>query len=501
MVVRSVLGIDLSTQSCTLEVRSVDDFSVVARSRIPLASTHPPVSEHNAEDWWRALAQGVRQLAESTDLSAIVALSVSGQCHGLVPLDVNGFPIRPVKLWNDTSTTPYLERLFDRVSRKEWAERVGSVPTAAFTVSKLAWFIAEEPDNFAKTVQIVLPHDYITYRLTGRYCTDRSEASGTGYFDSVSNSYDYELLAQCFGDLRSWTDLFPEVLGPSEIAGYVTDEAAEILGITSGIPVAVGGGDQHVAALGLGMTEGDVVFSLGTSGVVITMSDRPVSDPSGQVNGVANVTGGWLPLVCTLNATKVSDWAARLLNVSVQELDQLALDANTGEIGPVFATYLDGERSPSLPLSVGVLAGLKGESTREDVALSVFRGVLAGLLRGLDSIEAHGVDIGGRVMAIGGGARSAAYIQFLADLLNRPVSVINEPEATARGACIQALAVYRHQDVSTIAIQFPPTISRTIQPRSGELRWEELKSVYLPVAAFAGTQNRDSFTQPDRLRR
>ncbi len=488
-----VAGVDVSTQSCTVEIRRSDDLEVIGRARTPLPPTSPPVSEQNALDWWAALVDCFHQLSSRADLSLVGAISVSGQCHGLVALDAAGRPVRRVKLWNDTSTAPYLDELFTRIDRKEWVHRTGSIPTAAFTISKLAWYLAVEPQNAAITRKIVLPHDYVNYRLTGVFATDRSEASGTGYFDSVKNDYDYELLRHCFGDSMEWESLFPEVLSPSDCLGFVQGAASRELGVPEGIPVAVGGGDQHVAALGLGLGSGDVVFSLGTSGVVIASSSTPVRDPTGRVNGVANAVGGWLPLVCTLNSTKVTDWLAEILEISVQQLDALALEAGAEEATPAFATYLDGERSPSFPMSAGVIAGITGSTSRAAFAKATFEGVLGGLIRGMEDIRACGVPLEGRVIAIGGGARSSAYTTFLADMLGRPVEVIREPEATARGACVQAKALLDGSPVEEAAQSFKPPAERIVEPRSAGRSWMRIRGEYLRTCDFAGSLDRTAF--------
>lgn len=480
-----VVGIDLSTQSCTVEVRDVDTFAVEARSRIPLPPTTPPVSEQNPADWWAALIEAFRELGATIDLSKVEAVGVSGQCHGLVPLDSDGEVIRPVKLWNDTTSAPQISVLVEKLGPMFWAERVGTVPTAAFTISKLAWLLEKEPEFAARIAHILLPHDYLIYRFTGEYVTDRSEASGTGYFDSTRNEYDYELLRLCFDDALPWEDLFPRVGMPDELAGTMQVQVAEELGLPAGIPVAVGGGDQHIAALGLGVDEGDVVVSLGTSGVVYASSPVPVN--TGKVDGVANVTGGWLPLVCTLNSTKVTDWAADLLGVSIPELDRLAWEALEHQQSfPVFAPYLDGERSPAYPGVTGAIAGLTSQTTRGQFALSAFYGVALGLVRGLDAIKESNVPVDGRVIAVGGGSRSEVYTQVLADLLNRPVEVLSEPEATARGAAVQALAAISDSNVMETGRRLRPDVARVTEPRFGS-PWSAMHENYIYVCDFAAT--------------
>lgn len=486
-----ILGIDLSTQSCTTEVRDAETFAVVGRSRTPLPATTPPVSEHDPLDWWSSVVRTCSILrSEGVDLGAVRSMSVSGQCHALVALNADGQPIRPAKLWNDTTTAPQVKWLLSEVPTEEWVRRVGSVPTPAFTVAKLAWLLENEPRTIGATEQILLPHDYITFRLTGQFVTDRSEASGTGYFDSVDNRYDTVLLHRLFGNVLDWDRVLPRVGEPDSIAGRVTENAAMQLGVPAGTLVAVGGGDQHVAPLGLGTAPGDVVFSLGTSGTVSTLSEAPVVDVAGDIDCVANAVGGWLPLACTLNSTKVTDWAANLLGVDVQELDRLALAAPRSDGLAVFVPYLDGERTPSVPEATGVLAGITSGMGREEFAASAFYGVLAGLLYGFDALDRIGVLTDGRIITVGGGARSRAYTQFLANLLARDVWTIGEPEATVRGACVQALAALRDESSMELAIALRPQAVLAASPESADALWPKLRPRYAEVSTFAANIQR-----------
>ncbi|MBT1182287.1 hypothetical protein JS531_10095 [Bifidobacterium sp. CP2] len=514
----SVMGIDLSTQSCTVEVRAEDDFRVIGTARSPLPATHPPVSEQRAEDWWSALTQCMRILAgDGADLRDIRAVSVSGQCHGLVALDGAGRVIRPVKLWNDTTGTPQIERLLERFGTEYWITRTGSYPTAAFTIGKLAWLIEHEPDTIRRIRHILLPHDYITWRLTGEYVTDRSEASGTGYFNSETNTYDWQLLRDCFGeeleDLRQLSglsgldgtdgldgldgpephdalqDMLPRVEAPEHVAGLLTAEAAEALGLSAGIPVGVGGGDQHMSAVGLGIVPGDVVLSMGTSGVVFTTWQQPIHDLSGWVNGVADAAGGWLPLVCVLNCTKVTNWMATLLGVSVQELDRMALSGDDARM-PVMAAYLDGERSPSLPNAQAALAGIGNEVRREDMARAAFAGVACGMMRGLDALEHCGVELDGTLIMCGGGAHSLTYRQLFADYTGKPALIVDAEEATARGACVQAWHLLHGTEsgrgsLRGTARKLRPAVTGETAPRADAPRWADVKERYLRVAGFA----------------
>ncbi|MFB9378072.1 xylulokinase [Kineococcus gynurae] len=470
-----VAGIDSSTQSCKVELRDLADARLLAVGRAP----HPPapggVSEQDPQAWWEALGRAMRAALDAAPpgtAQRVVALSVAAQCHGLVPLDARGAVLRPAKLWNDTTCAPELARLRQRVDDATWARRVGTVPTPAFTIGKLAWLAAHEPANLRALATVLLPHDYLTFRLTGERVTDRSEASGTGYFDATADDgrgrWLPDLLALVDPDGadpdKDWAATLPRVARPDEVVGRLTPVAAEHLGLPGGVLVGPGGGDQHAAALGLGAGPGDVTFSLGTSGVVFTPSAHPVHDPSGTIDGVADLTGGWLPLVSTLNAARVTDQVAGWLGVDAAGLSALALAAGPGE-GPAFVPFLEGERTPDLPRARGVIAGLDSRTTREDLARAAVEGVLLGLVNGLDRMREFGVDVSGRVLVVGGAARSPAYRQLLADLLGTPTLVPDADEASARGACVQAAAVALGVTVPEQRDRWRPAILEQTVPR------------------------------------
>lgn len=366
-----VLGIDSSTQSCKAELRSAPDGDLVASGSAPHPRTRPPTSEQPASSWWDALVPAVRKaiggLPQPWRPADVVAVSVAAQCHGLVLLDHRDEVIRPVKLWNDITSAPQIERLRGMIGPEAWIETVGSLPTAAFTIGKVAWVAEHEPHQLARASTIVLPHDWLTYQLTGQLVTDRSDASGTGYFDSAADMYRRDLLELAIG--RPSTVTLPTVLGPDDQAGMLLSGPAEQLGLRTGIPVGPGGGDQHLSALGLGVRPGEIVYSIGTSGVVFTSADHPVRDGSGMVDGVADATGRWLPLCSTLNAAKVADTVAGWLGVDHDGLGDLAAAADADPDRPVLAAFFDGERKPDLPHATGVLAGLTSATRREAFAL------------------------------------------------------------------------------------------------------------------------------------
>lgn len=463
-----VAGVDSSTQSCTVELRDADSGALIGSGRVAHPPTNPPQSEQDATRWWDALqrALAVAVADAGIDASEIRAISVAAQCHGLVMLGRDGRPLRSVKLWNDTTSAPQSLRLVEEMGVAGWVQAVGSVPAPAFTITKLAWMREHEPEHLKALAAVLVPHDYLTYRLTGSFVTDRSDASGTGYYASHEQRWRTDLLERFVDPAVDWAAVLPAVLGPNARAGTVTRSVASQLGLRDDVIVGAGAGDQHAGAAGLGMRDGEVAYSLGTSGVVMTHCANPVFDEAGYVNGVANISGGYLPLVCTLNSTKVTDTMARLLGVTLEDLAQLALATPDREGRPVFAAYLDGERSPSRPGARGILASLSNETTREELALAAFEGVLFGLVRGHERISALGGDAGGTVLAIGGGARSRAYRQVLADVLGTEVVVRDAQEATARGSAVQAAAVLAGRGVSEVQQAWAPPVVSSTEPRS-----------------------------------
>jgi xylulokinase len=431
-----VLGVDSSTQSVKVEACDLDTGEVVATGTARHPPTTPPVSEQDPRSWWDALVEATSALGDVRRRA--VAISVAGQQHGCVLLDADGEPVRPAKLWNDTTSAPEAAELVERFGARAWADRIGLVPVASFTISKLAWIRAHEPDALARAVSVMLPHDYLTWRLTGEHVTDRGDASGSGWFDPTSGMLVPELLEAAVGE---WGGAVPRVLGPAEQAGLVTDEAAAALGIPAGIAVAPGSGDNMGAAMGLGLRAGDVALSLGTSGTVFAVSDTPTRDPSGAVAGFASATGSFLPLVCTLNATKVTDTVARWLGTDPPGLAELALAAVADPGAAMLVPYFDGERTPNLPDATGTLHGLTNATTREQLALAAHDGVLCGVLHGVDALRRVGATVDGRVFLVGGGARSSAYRQRCADLLGQTIVVPHSDETVATGAAAQAAAI------------------------------------------------------------
>jgi xylulokinase len=425
----TVFGVDSSTQSCKVVVRDAGTGALLATGR----SSHPAGTEVDPAHWWTALQAA---LAEAGGLDGAGAVSIGGQQHGMVALDAAGRVIRPALLWNDTRSAAAAAALIEEVGATEIVARTGSLPVASFTATKLRWLRDAEPDNAARVAAVCLPHDWLTWRLRGygpegesalgpdlaELVTDRSDASGTAYWSPAGGEYDRELVSLALGH----DVLLPRVLGPTETVRG------------PGFLVGPGAGDNAAAALGLDARPGDVVVSLGTSGTVFAATDAPVADPTGIVAGFADATGGFLPLVCTLNAARVLDAVAALLGVDHGELGRLALQAEPGAGGAVLVPYFEGERTPNLPDATATLAGLTlASTTRPNLARAAVEGMLCGLGAGLDAIRDLGVTTS-RVLLVGGAAANPAVQAIAAQVFDVPVQVPTAGEYVADGAARQA---------------------------------------------------------------
>jgi xylulokinase len=415
-----VAGIDSSTQATKVVVRDAETGALLREGR----ASHPGGTEVDPRAWWDALEQATA----GGLLSGVAAMAVGGQQHGLVLLDADGAVVRPALLWNDSRSAGAAADLVQELGGpQEWADAVGTVPVASITVSKLRWVADHEPPNAARAQTVLLPHDYLTWRLAGgatQPTTDRGDASGTGYWSPSSGQYRPDLLKLSFGREIA----VPRVLQPNEAAGHTPD----------GVLLGPGTGDNMAAALGAGAGPGDVVVSIGTSGTVFAVHDQPSADPSGTIAGFADATGRFLPLVCTLNAARVLQATATMLGTDFTGLDELALSAAPGADGLVLLPYFEGERTPNRPDATGVLAGLNlANATPANIARAAVEGMLCGLADGLDALRQQGISVQ-RVLLVGGGARSRAVQAVAASILDAPVAVPAPGEYVADGAARQA---------------------------------------------------------------
>jgi xylulokinase len=406
-------------------IRTADTGELVREGRAP----HPDGTEVDPIHWKNALDNAIAQAGGLADVSAI---SVGGQQHGMVALDESGEVIRPALLWNDTRSALQAETLNSEMGGNEaMADAVGSVLVASFTASKVRWMAENEKKSADRVHSIALPHDWLSWQLQGgkdfsKLFTDRSDASGTGYFDPKSSTYRRDILAKAL--LSDREIHLPTIIAPSTFGGTTS----------AGIPIAAGAGDNAAAALGVQAEPGDVVISLGTSGTAFAVSTTSTHDSSGAVAGFADASGRFLPLVCTLNAARIFDAATTILGKTHDEVGALALSSVPGAHGLTLLPYFEGERTPNRPTATGVFSGMNiANSNPADIARAMIEGMLSGLADAVAALEDLGVDIK-RVLIIGGAAKNPAVGQIASALFGRPVLIPPAGEYVADGAAKQA---------------------------------------------------------------
>ena len=409
-----VAGIDSSTQSSKVVLCDAADGTVVGAG----SARHPPGTEVDPQAWWDALSKAGDGL-----LGRASAVAVAGQQHGSVFLDGDGLVVRPALLWNDLRSAAAAEELVEEFGGPRWwAETTGSVPTASFTVTKLRWLAGHEPDNAARVARVLLPHDWLTLQLgASEPVTDRGDASGTGYFATAAGGWLPAVAAAALGHEPA----LPRVAAPAEAVGQAP----------GGAVLAPGTGDNMAAAFGLGLEPGEVAVSVGTSGTAFAVTGTAAADPSGAVAGFASATGSFLPLVCTVNAGLVLAAAAAMTGTDLAGLAARALAAGPGAGGLTLLPYLDGERTPNLPLATGVITGLTtANGTAQNLARAAVEGVLCSLA---DAVRLLGVEPR-RILLIGGGARSEAVCALAPGIFGVDVDVPEPREYVALGAARQA---------------------------------------------------------------
>ena len=420
-----IAGVDSSTQSVKVVIRDAHTGELVRQGR----AYHPDGTEVDPAHWLTAIHTAIK---DAGGLGDVEAISIAGQQHGMVALDSDGEVIRPALLWNDIRSAKEADDLNREVGGDPViARKVGSKLVASFTASKVRWMADHEPQNASRVASIALPHDWLSWQLQGgkdltKLFTDRSDASGTGYFDPSTSHYRDEIVRLALRHDQNFT--LPRIIEPSQFGGTTL----------SGIPIAAGAGDNAGAALGIQAQPGDVIVSLGTSGTAFAVSETPTHDPSGEVAGFADATGRYLPLVCTLNAARILDAACRILGKTHDEVGQLALAAKPGANGLTLLPYFEGERTPNRPKATGVFSGMNlNNSNPEDIARAMVEGMLAGLADAVDSLVALGVGVN-RILLIGGAAKNPAVPVIASALFGREVLVPPAGEYVADGAAKQA---------------------------------------------------------------
>jgi xylulokinase len=450
-----IAGVDCSTQSTKVVVVEPETGQIVGTGRAQHTVTGTGGARETHPDiWWDALVQALGQ----TGLAGrIAAISIAGQQHGLVCLDAAGRPLRPAILWNDTRSAPDAAHLVEALGGATWwASHIGVVPVASFTAPKLAWLRRLEPDVASRTAALRLPHDYLTERLSGEGATDRGDVSGTAWWSTETQAYSAQVLGLDAIDLS--TDLLPRVLAPTQAAGTVTPAAAEATGLPAGALVGPGTGDNMGAALGLGLSPGNPVLSLGTSGTVYMVSTTRSADSTGDVAGFADASGRFLPLACTLNCTLAVDRMAEWLGL---DRDDVAPGG-----GVVALPYFDGERTPNLPNASAAVLGLRHDTDPRSILMATYEGAVIGLLDALATIDAcsSGVDPAAPLFLIGGGARGKTWSHVVQRLSGRAVLIPDATDLVAVGAAVQAAATLHSVDPQAVATGWNTSAGTLLEP-------------------------------------
>ena len=437
------LGIDCGTQGTKALILDAAHGRVLGQGSAPhdMISAANGRREQDPAQWVEALELAVqRALAVAgIDGKDIQGIGVSGQQHGLVLLDDRGKVLRPAKLWCDTETTPENDRLLALLGGPKGSlARLGVVIAPGYTVSKLIWTQEQFPHVFRDIDKILLPHDYLNFWLTGRACTDYGDASGTGYFDVRQRRWDLHLLREIDPTGRLQASL-PELIESEQPVGRILPEIAERLGINPQALVASGGGDNMMGAIGTGNIQaGELTMSLGSSGTLFGYSDEPIASEEGLIANFCSSSGGWLPLICTLNMTNATGAVRSLFDLDLAAFNERVEHAPIGAGDVMMLPFFNGERVPALPHATGSIHGLTTTNlTQANLCRAAVESTTFGLRYGLDLLQANGVQ-GHNIRLVGGGARSAVWRQIIADIMNMPVICAEEPEAAALGAAIQA---------------------------------------------------------------
>jgi len=436
------LGIDSSTTGVkALLIDEKGNVAGTATTDLPLSTPHPLWSEQEPAGWWDGTVNSIKQVLQETGTSGdeVAAIGLTGQMHGLTLLDENGNVLRPAMLWNDQRTGPQCDEIRERLGKKHLVELTGNDALTGFTAPKILWVREHEPDTFAKAKHILLPKDYVRFKLTGTYATDKAGAAGTLLLDVKQRNWSPEVL-NALDIPAEW--LPPTHEGP-EVTGHVSAETAQATGLKAGTPVVGGGGDQAAQAVGVGAVEpGIIALTLGTSGVVFASAAEPFIEPEGRLHAFCHaVPGRWHMMGVMLSAAGSLRWYRDTFAPGIDFDDLLApaADISPGSEGLLFLPYLTGERTPHPdPLARGAFAGVTVRHAQPHFTRAVLEGVAFGLRDSFELIKSSGLTDIKQVRVSGGGARSPLWRQILADVLNVELVTVNTTEGAAYGAALLA---------------------------------------------------------------
>jgi len=451
------IGIDNGTQSTKTIIVDGETGKVLGKAtkKHKLIEGLPP--GHKEQDpamWINALIDTLRAAMKNAkiDPKYVKAIGVSGQQHGLVPLDEHGRVIRPAKLWNDTSTFKESEYLIKKLGGlKRVIDLLGLSIPPGFTAPKILWLKRHEPWNYKRLKTILLPHDYLNFYLTGRKVMEYGDASGTALMDVRTRTWCKEVLEAIDPNLE---EKLPPLQSSDKPAGFVRKEVAELFGFKDDVLVSAGGGDNMMSAIGTGNTrKGIVTASFGTSGTIYAYSDTPIIDPKGEIAAFCDSTNAWLPLLCTMNVTVATEFVRNLFNMTHGEMTEAIESVPAGSDGLILLPYFEGERTPNVPDGTGVFFGLNSKTFNPaHLARASMEGVTLGMNYGLNRMRELGINPK-QIRLTGGGSKNRAWRQIAADIFNTDVVCLKIDEGAAYGAALQAIWAYRNYMGEKISIQ------------------------------------------------
>ncbi len=483
------IGIDSGTQSTKAIALDLDTGKVVAEARAPHRLIQGlPVGhmEQHPQEWVAALDTTIGAVASKIDRTRVKGIGISGQQHGFVPLDKDGDVIRPAKLWCDTSTTEECEILTKKLGGTKAAIRkAGLAFLPGFTAPKILWLKRHEPKNYAKLRHVLLPHDYLNFYLTGVYFMEYGDASGTALMDVRKRKWSKAVINAIDPKLA---DYLPPLSASDAIVGTLREEIAQKYGFSSDVIVSAGGGDNMMGAIGTGNVKpGVVTASFGTSGTIYAHAEQPVVDPQGEIAAFCGSTGGWMPLLCTMNVTTVTEQVRALFNYDHTELADAVAAAPAGAGGLVMLPYLEGERTPNVPAGSGVYLGLNQQTLKPShLARAAMEGVTMGMNYGLRRLADLGVKPR-EIRVTGGGAKSPIWRQIMADVFGVPVVAMVEDEGAALGGAIQAAWAMARQTRPNASIA---TIADKVVAKNESTRVKPDKKRHARYAKLQDVQDR-----------
>ena len=458
------IGIDLGTSAVKLLMMDEKgNIQKIVSKEYPLFFPHPGWSEQNPDDWWSATVEGIHELTADCDKSQIAGLSFGGQMHGLVILDEDDHVIRPAILWNDGRTTAETDFLNEQIGKEKLSAYTANIAFAGFTAPKILWVKNNEPENFARISKIMLPKDYLAYKMTGCHCTDVSDASGMLTFDVKNRCWSKEMMEICGITENQLAKIYESY----EKVGTLTKEAAEALGLPESVTVAAGAGDNAAAAVGTGTVgNGSCNISLGTSGTIFISSEKFGVDEHNALHSFAHADGSYHLMGCMLSAASCNKWWMDDIIGTTDYAKEQADITGLGENTVFFLPYLMGERSPhNDPLARGTFIGMTMDTTRADMTQAVLEGVAFALRDSFEVAKSLGIDIT-RTKICGGGAKSPLWKNIIANVLNIKVDIIETEEGPSYGgAILAAVACKEFKDVKDASEQLIKVVD-TVEPEA-----------------------------------